>query len=120
MVERPVMQAEVREGEEVMKVPGPEGEQQMAPEAGVATVAPEVSEGTDVASQPFEYSEEAPEITEKAAPSEEGRMSITQEQQLVAEAPLGPFNGLVLAIPYIAAAIVGSAVFVLARKRTGL
>lgn len=55
-----------------------------------------------------------------AAPVEEKSLAKQEQSYLTTETPVGPFEGLSVAIPYIAAAVVGSVVFVVARKRVGL
>ena len=51
---------------------------------------------------------------------EEKSLAKQEQRYLTTETPAGPFAGLSVAIPYIAAAVVGSVVFVVARKRVGL
>jgi hypothetical protein len=68
---------------------------------------------------------EADTAMRAAAPGEEEAVkkmqSLEQEQgYMTTEPPEGPFSGLSIAIPYIAAGVVGSVVFIVARKRAGL
>lgn len=58
--------------------------------------------------------------TEHVAPSTEEKFGTMEARELVVEEPKGLFNGFSVAIPYIAAGIVGSVVFVVTRKRIGL
>jgi len=73
----------------------------------------------EMAQREADVSSETEPMVGSYEPSVEGKFGLTQEQQLVTEAPVSPFAGLSMAIPYIAAAIVGSAVFAVVRKRAG-
>jgi hypothetical protein len=56
------------------------------------------------------------------APTSEEKFGVMQEQEqyyMTTEPPASPFTGLLMVIPYIAAAIVGSVVFVVVRKQVG-
>lgn len=55
-----------------------------------------------------------------AAAGEEKSLAKQEQRYLTTKTPADPFEGLPVAIPYIAAAVVGSVVFVVARKRVGL
>jgi len=57
--------------------------------------------------------QKAPATQEPSKPEEAKSYSLT------AEVPPSPFAGLMMVLPYIAAAAVGSVVFVLTRKRVG-
>ena len=67
-----------------------------------------------------DVSSKAGSATAPSAPVEEKSLAKQEQSYLTTETPAGPFEGLSVAIPYIAAAVVGSVVFVVARKRVGL
>ena len=71
-----------------------------------------------------DVSSEAESVAGSGAPASEEKFGIMQEQEgqayMTSEPPVSPFTGLLMIIPYIAAAIVGSVVFVVVRKRADL
>lgn len=91
--------------------------QKQAEEQPAFTVTPAPS----MTQREADVSSKAGSLTVPSAPVEEKSLA-KQEQQsyLTTETPAGPFEGLSVAIPYIAAAVVGSVVFAVARKRVGL
>lgn len=105
VVEQPVVEVQLKADEE----------------AAMKTVPPAAP-----AVPPSEMAQREADVSSEAAPMlgsyesmEEEKFGLTQEQQLVTEVPASPFAGLSVAIPYIAAAIVGTAVFAVVRKRAG-
>jgi hypothetical protein len=104
VVEQPVVEVQLKADEQAaMKAAPP-----------AAPAAP-----PEMAQREADVSSEAEPMVGFYEPSVEEKVGLTQEQQLVTEAPVSPFAGLSMAIPYIAAAIVGSAVFAVVRKRVG-
>jgi hypothetical protein len=89
-----------------------------ADEQAAMKAAPPAAPPSEMAQREADVSSE-PEPMVGFYESSEEKFGLTQEQQLVTEAPVSPFAGLSMAIPYIAAAIVGSAVFAVVRKRAG-
>ena len=93
------------------------GTQQQAEEKQALTTAP----APTMTEREADVSSKAGSATAPSAAAGEEKSLAKQEQSYVTtETPAGPFEGLSVAIPYIAAAVVGSVVFVVARKRVGL
>ena len=90
--------------------------QQQAEEQPALTTAPAPA----MTVREADVSSKAGSATAPSAPVEEKSLAKQEQSYLTAETPAGPFEGLPVAIPYIAAAVVGSVVFVVARKRVGL
>jgi hypothetical protein len=105
VVEQPVVEVQLKADEEAAMKAAP-------PAAPAAPPSEMAQREADVSSEPEP-------MVGSYEPSVEEKIGLTQEQQLVTEAPVSPFAGLSMAIPYIAAAIVGSAVFAVVRKRAG-
>jgi len=99
VVEQPLMEGQqLTMEQETMKAPAPEMVERQA----------DVSREESVAGS--------------GAPASEEKFGIMQEQEqyyMTTELPASPFTGLLMVMPYIAAAIVGSVVFVVVRKRAG-
>lgn len=95
--------------------------QKQAEEQQALTTAPAPAPAPAITQREADVSSKAGSAVAPAAPAGEEKSLATQEQSyLTTETPAGPFEGLSVAIPYIAAAVVGSVVFVVARKRVGL
>lgn len=90
--------------------------QQQAEEQPAFTVTPAPS----MTQREADVSSKAGSATVPSAPVEEKSLAKQEQSYLTTETPADPFEGLSVAIPYIAAAVVGSVVFVVARKRVGL
>lgn len=92
------------------------GTQQQAEEKQALTTAPAPA----MTEREAGVNSKAGSAATPAAPVEEKSLAKQEKGYLNTETPAGPFEGLFVAIPYIAAAVVGSVVFVVARKHVGL
>ena len=94
--------------------------QKQTEEQQALTTAPAPAPAPAITQREAGVSSTAGSATAPSAPVEEKSLAKQEQSYVTTETPAGPFEGLSVAIPYIAAAVVGSVVFVVARKRVGL